>query len=699
MDSRRRLLLVFAMLLTALAAAITCIAPAVQAQTIIATIDLGKDGYAVVVNQATNSVYVSVSGQLNVYNAQTHALMTTIALPQSPSAAYEMALNATTNRLYAVGFDTVVIDLNSNTVLQHWDQRASEVAVNPTTNRVYIANDVDYPYTDPYLVHVLDGASNTWLPDINLGTVASYGEDIHLAVNAATNRVYIAFTGDDSLRVLDGSTHTEVARIHQENIGDVVVNPNTNRVYVITNYDDAAILDGGSHTQLGTIPNMGLGQLGINPLTNRLYGLGSVSPGYVLRVADLGSNKVVGYVHLDGNLAHYDVHLALGKVFATHSMTASSWGKKMTVIGDVSPSGPAPQPSPPCVIATLDLPEDGNGVAVNTVSNRVYVGVDGGLAVFDATTLAPLPFIQLSSGVVLDPIYDVAVNESLNRIYAIGPGGTDVIDGADNQVLGSLASGQRIAVNPNNGRVYIGQRGIWLGEPDVVLIYDGVTLAHIRTITLGTSIHFQWVEVEVNPTTGYAYATYSLDDDLRIISPSTDNVVQTIDYSSVGSIAVNPTTNRVYVWVSRGSQSGALALDGNTHAELGMILNLSGQLETNPRTNRVYGYEGYTLFHMADAASGSMVGSAFLDGDIERYAVHPGLARLYVTHMDYPVGFGKKLSVIQDIGGPPPPTPTPTHTPTVTATPTITPTPTQTPTPRPTPTGHLWVYLPVVMKH
>jgi DNA-binding beta-propeller fold protein YncE len=699
MASRRRFLLVFTVLMGVLGVAITSSAPPVQAQEIIATIDLGEYGDALAVNQATHRVYVAIEGQLNVYDAQTHALITTISLPQNYTASYDLALNAATNRLYAVGFRTYVIDLNSNTVLQHWDQKAQEVAVNPTTNRVYIAGLVMSPYPTAAVVHVLNGANNTWLPDINLGTATSY-EYIHLAVNPVTNRVYIVFTGDDDLRVLDGANDAEITRIHAANMGGVLVNPSNNRIYLQTSYDDVAVLDGGSHAQLATIPDIGDGQIGVNPLTSRLYDLDSTSPGWVLRIADLGTNKVVGYVHLDGHLAHYDVDYALGKVFATHDM---GWDKKMSVIGDVSPSGPAPQPSPPCIIATLDLATDGYGVGVNTVTNRVYVGVRGGLAVFDATTLAPLPFINLSSGGTTPTIMDVAVNENLNRIYAMGSR-TYVIDGGNNQVLGTMPGGDHIAVNPNNGRVYIGQEGTYLGEPDVLSIDDGVTFAHIRSINLGTSSYFQSAYVAANPTTNYAYCTYSLDGSLRIISPSTDDVVQTIHYSSVGSVAVNPITNRVYVRISRSGKSGALALDGNTHAELGMIQGLTGQLATNPHTNRLYGHEGWTLFHVADAVSGNLVGSVFLDGNIGRYAVHPGLARLYVAHMDLPTGFGKKLSVIQDVGGPPPPTATPTltptrtHTPTITLTPTITATPTQTPTPRPSPTGHIWTYLPVVVK-
>jgi hypothetical protein len=288
------------------------------------------------------------------------------------------------------------------------------------------------------------------------------------------------------------------------------------------------------------------------------------------------------------------------------------------------------------------------------------------------------------------------VNETLNRIYALGVGRTDVIDGTNGQVIGQLGGGNEIAVNPHNGRVYIADASPFRDVPDYLKIYDGVSMTHIRTINLGTTIYVgNWVHVAVNPATDYAYCTYSKDYDLRIISPTTDDVVETIDYPSSGTIAVNPDTNRLYVRVSRGGQSGALILDGNTHAELGLIQGRSGQLETNPENDHLYSYTGETLFQIADGDSGVPAGRVFLDGGIEHYAVHPGFSRLYVTHDSYPEEWSQKLSVIQDTGGPPGPTATPTRTPT----PTLTPTATATPSPTPTRvTGPHQLYLPLVLQ-
>ena len=677
-----------ALIVIALVTAIGVSLP-VGAQVIVGVVDLGENGGAVAANPNTHLVYVAVTGKLKVYDAQTHALVTTISLPQNYSACYAIEVNTVTNRIYAVGFRTYVIDGNTHAVLQNLDKRGRDIAVNTATNRVYIGNIVLSPYADPYLIHVLDGADNTWLPDINLGNVASF-EYIYLDTDPATNRVYVAFTGDDDLRVLDGNSHAEVARVHLADIGNVAVNPTTNRIYVRTSYEGAVVLDGTTHAQIGTIPKIS-GRLRLNPLTNHIYGWASRSPGYILQIADGATNAVADNVYLDGNLENYGLSTTLGKVFALHASWPSAWAKKMTVIQDVSSTGPVPSPVPD-LLTTLDLPEDADAVAVNSVTNRVYVGVDGGLRVFDALTLASLPFINLATDSYAPPIYDVGVDEAQNRIYAVSVSRTYVINGANNQKLGELAGGNKIAVNPNNGRVYITDDAVWLGDPDRLRIYDGRTLAHIRTIDLGTSSYYQHSRVAVNPTTGYAYCTYSLDDNLRIISPTTDDVVQTIDYSSSGDIAVNPTTNRVYVWVSRSGQYGALVLDGNTHEEVepGMIQGISGKLVVNPLLDRLYSTSSRTLFQVHDATSGQLLGRLFLDDTTGDYALHPILSRLYA------IMASRKLAVIQDSGG----QPTPTATPTITVTPSRTATPTRTRTPFPTPSGgwpyHL--YLPLLLR-
>jgi DNA-binding beta-propeller fold protein YncE len=657
-----------------------------RAQAILEVIDLGGNGGGVAVNSNTHRAYVAVDGKINVYNTETHALVTTIVLPQTSYQCFDVAVNPETNRIYAVGFRTYVIDGNTNTVLQNFNVPGREVAVNSATNRIYIATHWYLPSSTPYTVSVLDGTTNTWLSDILLGNGTS-GDEVHVAANSTMNRVYVTFGGDDDLRVLNGNTHAEITRVHLANIAYVAANPSSNRVYVESEGAGVVVLDGSSHAQLGVIARLS-GRLRFNLLTNRLYGLGDTGwLGDVIRVADLVTNSVIEHVYLDGSLESYDIDVSLGKLFATHVSWQTGWGKKMTIIQDASPTSPAPVPPLPREIAVVNLPSQGHSVGVNASTNRVYVGVEGGVAVYDAVTLGSLGYINLVSDHFVPYIDAIGVDETLNRIYAVSDSRTYVVNATNNQVISEIGGGEEIAVNSANGRVYIADESIYTSVPDVLRVYDGATLSLLNTISLGTSIYKYEMYVGVNPATGYAYFTHSWSDNLYIISPDTNEVMQQIDYSSSATIAVNPVTNRVYVWASRSGKSGTVVLDGNTHAELALFDTGTGHLAVNPQSDRLYVRVDTTVVQIFGGTSGESLANVFLDGGTWGYAIHPYLARLYVIHSSSPAEWAGKLSVIQDTGGVPLPTSTPTatRTPTVTRTPTRTPTRTATRTRTPTP--------------
>ncbi len=636
------------------------VCPASRAQSPLTTIDLGVEGRGIAADWGTGRIWVAVEGQLRAYDARTLAPAATITLPQNYYACGEVAINQVTHRAYVVGSRTYVVDIQANAVLANLGQGGSEVVVNPTTNRVYMA----YYSNHTYAVRVLNGADNSWQPDIPVATTTSYTVYwVRLAVNPNLNRVYVTYSEDDSLRVLDGNTHQELTRMTFEDIGYVAVDPNTWRVYVETGDDGVAVLDGVSHARLATIAHLH-GPLRISPWTKRLYGAewGSVTR---LRCASLASNTVVGHSLLEGYNVSYAVDPTTGRLFVT-TRDPAEWRKTLRVIQDASITTPAPASALPKVIASAALPADGRSVAVNATTNRVYVGVTGGVAIYDSVSLAQVGYVNLTDGTYAPPSDDICVDETRNRIYTVSDYGLYAIDGATNGLLGKITGGDRVAVNSTNGRVYVADASPFLGHPDVVRVVDGPSLSSVRTIKLGTSIYFQSVSVAVNPTTGYAYATYSADDNLHIISPLTDDLMGEVDFDSAGYMAVNPAANRVYVQVTSGGKRGVVLLDGNSHAQLGFFTYFPGQIATNPLTNRLYGREGTgsELFSFADGTSGAVLALALVDGDVHDYAVHPGLARLYAVVSEETYGPARELVVIQDEGSSlPTPTPTPTRTP------------------------------------
>lgn len=652
------------------------------AQSPLDILELGKRSGGIAADWSTGLIWVAVEGQLLAYDAATLTRQAEIALPGNYYPCSEVAVNSQTQRIYAISYSrTYVIDGASRTVAGDLNKGGSDLVINTLTNRVYMA----YSSNRSYYLRVLNGADNTWLPDVPIATTSSYsGYYVRLAVDTVLNRIYVTYSETDTLFVFDGSSHQQLSQMSLADTGYLAVNSITRRLYVETG-TGVAVFDSYTLDRLGTIQGLH-GPLLLCPWNRRLYGAQWISGGFTgLRAASLTSNTVTGTLLLPGYNSRMAVDPTTGRLFLTFGDPAER-RNSMLVIQDQSLTAPAPLPPLPRVVGSVTLPSDGEGVAVSAATNRVYVGVTGGVVVYDARTLNQLAYVNLSDAYNVPRPGQLGVDDNRGRVYALDGSALWAIDASSGAVLGKGVGGDSLAVNPTNGRVYVGYTSPFVGHRDVVHVVDGPTLATVRTVDLGTSRFFQSVSVAVNPTTGYAYATYTADDNLHIISPVTDDLVQEIDYDSAGYIAVNPVTNRVYVQATSGGKAGVVILDGNSHAQLGFFANFPGQLAVNTATNRLYGREGsgYEVFTLADGTSGAALAYALVDGDVWDYAVHPGLSRLYVTMATEQAGWATKLVVIQDEGLTPEPTPTAT--------------PTRTPVPAPSFTPTDWLYLPALLR-
>lgn len=257
------------------------------------------------------------------------------------------------------------------------------VAVNAETNRIYVAND------NSLSVSVVDGATNTVVAAIPVG-----GNPFFVAVNSRTNRVYV--TGYGGVTVIDGATNEVVAKVAivgASRYDGVAVNEETNRVYAAAN-GQLAVLDGATNEVVATIPNECGGiendyrcYVAVNPSTNRVY-----APPLVV---DGATNEVVGMI--------------LGR-------------------------GAGP-------------------LAVNPVTNRIYALRPG--AVVDGASNATLATLPVGGA-------GIAVNPQTNRVY-VASYRLSVVDGVTNEVVGSLdgvappgvSSFLGVATNPRTQRVYV----------------------------------------------------------------------------------------------------------------------------------------------------------------------------------------------------------------------------------------------------
>jgi len=154
-----------------------------------------------------------------------------------------IAMNALTNTIYVGNIysrNVSVIDGTTGIVTKTIPTNGEShgVAVNPTTNTIYVANHEDALQEDPYsdrivplpegILTVIDGATGTVTKTIAVGEGA-YG----LAVDAATNTIYVANSENNTVSVVNGATDTITKTFTASSRPNLIaVNTTTKTLYV-----------------------------------------------------------------------------------------------------------------------------------------------------------------------------------------------------------------------------------------------------------------------------------------------------------------------------------------------------------------------------------------------------------------------------------------------------------------------------------
>jgi YVTN family beta-propeller protein len=286
---------------------------------------------------------------------------------------------------------------------------ASGLVVNPTTNMIYACN------SSINTLSVIDGSVNTVIATVPVG-VYPWG----VAVNPSTNRVYVSNfglgTGVSTVSVLDGNTNTIIATVP---VGDyargVAVNPITNSVYVCNSSNNGtvntlSVIDGGTNSVIDTVPVGVAGgyAIAVNPTTNKVYFADSDSNSGSMSVLDGSTNTVIATVPVG-----FDP-MAIAVNTITNMVYISNFASNSVSVLDGSTN---------TVIATVPVGVNPSGVAVNPTTNLIYVSSNSGMMnVLDGSTNSIIATVPVGGGV------KIAVNPTTNMVYVSG-GKLSVIQG------------------------------------------------------------------------------------------------------------------------------------------------------------------------------------------------------------------------------------------------------------------------------
>ena len=197
------------------------------------TIKFNEPIYGVAVNPLTNLVYISnlINNTLSVLDGQTNKIISKIVVETLPTA---ININYKTNLIYVTNYlanSISVIDGITNKVVSTIKVANFPVdtAVNPLTNKVYVSHNGDNT-----TVSIIDGMINKKIKEASFKSNINKNSgnndptlDIpikvtfpliasRLAVNPATNLIYMTNTVSNGVMVISGQTDSVVVRLSVE---------------------------------------------------------------------------------------------------------------------------------------------------------------------------------------------------------------------------------------------------------------------------------------------------------------------------------------------------------------------------------------------------------------------------------------------------------------------------------------------------
>ncbi|WP_409344285.1 Ig-like domain repeat protein [Paenibacillus sp. MBLB4367] len=434
---------------------------------------------------------------------------------------------------------------------------------------------------------------------------------VAVAVNPATNRIYVANSGTATVTVISGEDNATVQVPVGFNPQAVAVNPITDNIYVANrDSNTVTVIDGRTNSpaaislKVGTISATGPQALAVNPVTNKIYVADFLSN--MVTVIDGETNKAIKHVTVGNRPTAVAVNPETNRIYVANAV-----GNSVTVLNGADDSvahAAIPTGTKPSAIAvnpntnliytanfdsgnvtvingasfhtfTVGSGTNPKAIAVDTGTNKVYISNYGsgnvtqidGTSESAATTVlkvGPTPFA-------------ITVNPVTHKVYTANNGGASVsvIDGADLKMdnIPLRTHPSAVDVDPIANKIYVANK-----DSDEVTVIDGVygTTATVQTGKAPSA-------VAVNPVTGKSYIVNFSGNNVTVIDGETGDATTVEAGINPQAIAVNPVTNKIYV--ANLFSNDITVIDGDDNSTVTVP---AGQapvaIGVNTATNKIY---------------------------------------------------------------------------------------------------------------
>jgi YVTN family beta-propeller protein len=423
------------------------------------------------------------------------------------------------------------------------------VAVNPATNKIYVANESSANAT------VIDGTNNSTT------TVATGLTPKGISVNPLTNKIYVGNASSANSTVIDGSNNSTTTVPAAGLPADVAINPVTNRIYVANGSgNNVTVIDGSYNTMATLAIGTQTRFAAVNPVTNKIYFSNS---NLSVTVVD-GTNNSTATVPAGTFPYGIEINPITNKIYVVNAGSGN-----VTVIDGSNNS-----------TTTIPVGAGPLFASINPVTNKIYVANndDNNVTVIDGTNNST---VNVAVGTA--PL-EIAANPVTNKVYVTNQlsNNVTVIDGSNNSAMSILTGIEPsgVAVNSVTNKIYVANRG-----SNTVTVIDGSNNS-TTTVSAGAGPR----AVAVNTVTNKIYVANGSNN--VIVIDGTNNSTTTV---AVGfappdrSLAVNSATNKVYVASELGNNITVIDGTNNSTTTLAMagVAGPSGPA-VNPVTNKVY---------------------------------------------------------------------------------------------------------------